>query len=511
MDAQLVALSQVWEQVARNMHLDHALPSIASRLAECLPICQVVVRGFDTRRRVIETLAVAALQGADVECEAGTECSQSQMDRLLRWCRQGRVIYSEDDNGRDLWRFLLPRHVDRQMVAGPLSGDSEVEFSCEHLALSQELCQPLSVALSNDHRFRELNVLREAAEAEKRSLLARLGRERLGDTIVGTDTGLRGVMERVRLVARSDAPVLLLGETGTGKELIARAIHIRSPRAEGPLIRVNCGAIPPELVDSQLFGHERGAFTGAEQDRKGWFERADGGTLFLDEIGELPFAAQVRLLRVLQDGWLERVGGEHPIHVDVRVVAATHRDLAAMVSEGRFREDLWYRISVFPIILPPLRERPQDIPELARHFAKRAAIRYSLPLVMPTPDDIALLTDYPWPGNVRELAAVIDRAAILGDGRRLEVAKALGVTGDSLFTQQDGGHSNAAQSGRDVAPLDVAMRQHIETALAVTAGRIEGPRGAAALLQINPHTLRARMRKLGIDWRRFRKPNYPHD
>ena len=184
-------------------------------------------------------------------------------------------------------------------------------------------------------------------------------------------------MERVELVARSDAPVLIFGETGTGKELIARTIHNRSSRHSGPFDRVNCGAIPPELIDSQLFGHERGAFTGAVEARRGWFERADGGTLFLDEIGELPPAAQVRMLRILQDGWMERVGAEKPINVDVRIVAATNRDLASMVAEGLFREDLWYRIAVFPIVLPPLRERREDIapPRPALRRARGHAVR----------------------------------------------------------------------------------------------------------------------------------------
>ena len=413
---------------------------------------------------------------------------------------------------------MVPAGTEGDVLVGPLSVRGECSgvlvlvaapqraFNVRHLALMRVLLDPFSVALDNDRRLREMAALREAAEADKRSLLTRLGRNKLVDTIVGAGSGLRAVMERVELVARSDVPVLVFGETGSGKELLARAIHTRSSRSAGPVIRVNCGAIPPELIDSELFGHEKGAFTGAVERRKGWFERADGGTLLLDEIAELPPAAQVRLLRILQDGWLERVGGQQSVHVDVRIVAATHRDLAAMVADGRFREDLWYRIAVFPVVLPPLRERCDDIPELARHFAERAATRFGLPLAMPSPEEIGLLTSYPWPGNVRELAAVIDRAAILGDGKRLEVAKALGVTAGPTGspTRDDKQQSARLPSSPEIVPLDTAMRQHIEATLAVTKGRIEGPYGAAVLLKINPHTLRARMRRLGIDWKRFR-------
>jgi transcriptional regulator with GAF, ATPase, and Fis domain len=312
-------------------------------------------------------------------------------------------------------------------------------------------------------------------------------------------------MERVDLVARSDVPVLLLGETGSGKEVIARAIHDRSSRSAAPFLRVNCGAISPDLIDSELFGHERGSFTGAVGTRKGWFERADGGTLLLDEIGELHLAAQVRLLRILQDGSFERVGGEKQLHVDVRVIAATHRDLQAMSSDGRFREDLWYRIAVFPIRIPPLRERPEDVPALAMHFAIRAARRFGTRPLAPSPEDLQRLVAYPWPGNVRELAAVIDRATILGDGVRLEVAKALGAAPAEPPPHAVRGPS-VPSSGGMLASLDDAMRAHIETVLRATHGRIEGPNGAARILRINPHTLRARMRKLHIDWQRFREP-----
>jgi transcriptional regulator with GAF, ATPase, and Fis domain len=318
-------------------------------------------------------------------------------------------------------------------------------------------------------------------------------------TIVGADAGFRDVMSRVEQVASTDVPVLLLGETGTGKEVVSRAIHERSRHRRGPMLRVNCGAIPPGLVDSELFGHERGSFTGAVAGRSGWFERADGGTLFLDEVGELPLAAQVRLLRVLQDGTLERVGGQQAIKVNVRLVAATNRSLEEMVSAGTFRKDLWYRISVFPIRLPPLRERLRDIPALAAHFAWHAGTRIGGQPLTPTPEDLDLLASYDWPGNIRELASVIERATILGNGRHLDLRGALGTLG----VRRGGSHAPAGSG--EFPKLASVMVRHIEAALQRTSGRIEGASGAAALLGINPHTLRARMRKLHVDWGSFRE------
>jgi transcriptional regulator with GAF, ATPase, and Fis domain len=324
------------------------------------------------------------------------------------------------------------------------------------------------------------------------------GEERL----IGGETGLAAVMARARLVSRSSAPVLLFGETGTGKEIIARAIHEHSTFRSGPFRRVNCGAIAPELIDSELFGHEHGAFTGAVTRRKGWFEQADGGTLFLDEIGELALAAQVRLLRVVQDGEVIRVGGERPVRVHVRIVAATHRDLPSLVESQLFREDLYYRLAVFPIVIPPLRDRPSDIRAFAEYFAERAANRFGLRPVPVSDDDVHVLTEYGWPGNVREMAAVMDRAVLIGQGRALNVAAALG---QSTRTPNSPPPPVPQITGRlAIEPLDVVMARHIEAALGAAHGRVEGPHGAARLLRINPHTLRARMRKLKIDWRRFR-------
>jgi transcriptional regulator with GAF, ATPase, and Fis domain len=344
-----------------------------------------------------------------------------------------------------------------------------------------------------------------AAEAEKQALLARLGRPQVSDAIVGSQSGLRTAMERVDQVAKSDVPVLLLGETGSGKEVLARAIHDRSDRMDNPFIRVNCGAIPPDLADSELFGHERGSFTGAVEMRRGWFEQANGGSLFLDEVAELPLAVQVRLLRVLNDSTFQRVGGDRAIKVDVRIIAATHRDLQTMVFDGQFREDLWYRLAVFPIRIPALRERPEDLPAMANHFATRAARRFGTPVLLPVEDDLRLLVAYDWPGNARELQSVIDRAVILGNGKCLEIAKSLGV----LPRSPGAPIPSPAAAPRQFDPaapitLDEAMRRHIEATLTQTQGRVDGPHGAARILGINAHTLRGRMRKLKVDWQKFR-------
>lgn len=509
-------LLDVWREACRHIDIGQSTETMAAMLRRHMPLEWVVLRRIDPARHCVETVAASGADAGALTAESRTDCPATQMKKLLQWLRRGEVAWADGDP-TPIAELLdvVPETLRNHALIGPLdkpSGSSGIvifaagvghRFSRRHVSLAQVLLDPFSVALDNDRRLREMESLREAAEADKRSLLARLGRKQLADTIVGADTGLNLVMQRVELVARSDAPVLIFGETGTGKELVARAIHGRSDRAAGPFHRVNCGAIPPELIDSQLFGHEQGAFTGATETRRGWFERADGGTLFLDEIGELPPAAQVRLLRVLQDGQLERVGAQRSIHVDVRIVAATHCDLATMVADGKFREDLWYRIAVFPVFLPPLRERRDDIPALAEHLARRAATRFGLPLVLPSADDLELLRGYAWPGNVRELGAVIDRAAILGNGKRLELSTALGsATGRSMSPSETVAPANHQTT--DILPLDAAMRQHIHRALAATHGQIEGPRGAARLLAINPHTLRARMRKLGIDWRRFR-------
>ncbi|MGA2254034.1 MAG: sigma 54-interacting transcriptional regulator [Thermoguttaceae bacterium] len=521
-------LLDVWREACRHIEITHSTGAIAGFLVPHVPIQSVIVRRIDPQRHYVETVAVGPLPLDQDVCDARNECQPGQMEAILNWCRTGEVLHGHgcaQDHSRAADRLLaavLSRPIPAGVLAGPLAlhddrfgvlllvARPQAVFEPQHVELVQVLLEPFAAALENDRHVAEMAALREAAEADKRSLLKRLGRDNVGgDTIVGIGSGLRAVMERIALVSKSDLPVLIFGETGSGKEVVARAIHNGSPRAQRPFIRVNCGAIPHELIDSQLFGHEKGAFTGAIETRQGWFERADGGTLLLDELGELPLAAQVRLLRILQDGWLDRVGGQRPISVDVRIVAATHRDLPGMVAAGQFREDLWYRLAVFPIVIPPLRERREDIPELARHFARRAATRFGLYPAEPTQADIDLLMSYSWPGNIRELATVIDRAAILGDGKQLEMAKSLGVPTHPTPTAGVAPSFVEPQpaqpiSAKEIVPLDDAIRRHIGMALSATGGRIEGPRGAAKLLEINPHTLRGRMRKLKIDWKEFR-------
>jgi hydrogenase-4 transcriptional activator len=508
-------LLQVWREACLHLELNDSVGRIARIVADHAAADLLVIRQVDVTRSALETVAVGACRAdAAASIHARTECQGAIMRELVAWCRGNAIIGGPVPSSNTLLQTLTPLEYRGECLAAPIHSDDgpagallllsrTVAFGDVERRLLHQLKEPLGVALANTARVHELKRLREALEADKQALLNKLGRHDVAEAVVGAETGLRAVMDQVEHVAGTDVPVLIIGETGSGKEVLARALHERSRRARAPIVRVNCGAIPAGLVDSELFGHERGSFTGAIATRHGWFERADGGTLFLDEIGELPLEAQVRLLRILQDGTFERVGGQRPLSVDVRIVAATHRDLREMVARGSFREDLWYRISVFPIQLPPLRERREDIPGLAAHFAARAATRLVGVPLTPTPEDLNLLLGYDWPGNVRELAAVIERAAILGAGRTLRIGAALGVAASAAappaIAPPKGSASNVATE-----TLDEAMRRHIERALRASGGRVEGSDGAARLLRINPHTLRARMRKLRIPWATFR-------
>ena len=321
-----------------------------------------------------------------------------------------------------------------------------------------------------------------------------LDRASMFEEIVGSSSALQRVLAEVAKVAQTDSTVLILGETGTGKELLARAIHKRSRRANGAFIRVNCAAIPPSLIASELFGHEKGAFTGALQRRLGRFEAADGGTIFLDEIGDLPPEAQVSLLRVLQEREIERVGSSHPIPVDVRVLAATNHDLETAVERGTFREDLFYRLNVVPIHLPPLRERAEDIPILAEYLVERYAKQTGKSIRNIEKQTLQRLQTYDWPGNVRELQNVIERAVVLSEG------DTFAIDASWLARKQ-----SKAASGPPVTTLADGEKALIEAALKDTEGRVAGPRGAAAKLGIPRQTLEWKIRNLNIDKLAFRK------
>ncbi len=335
----------------------------------------------------------------------------------------------------------------------------------------------------------------ERMRNENLALREEIDRKSMFEEIVGSSEALRTVLRHVARVAPTEATVLILGETGTGKELIARAIHKRSHRATRAFIRVNCAAIPPALIASELFGHEKGAFTGALQRRLGRFEAAHGGTIFLDEIGDLPAEAQIALLRVLQEREFERIGSNQPIAVDVRVLAATNRDLQAAVAAGTFRQDLWYRLNVFPIQLPALRERVDDIPLLVEYLIERYATRAGKKIRTINKRTLALFQSYDWPGNIRELQNVIERAVILCES-------------DTFTVEERWLQREAPPRSGPAVPLVVARAEHeralIEAALSECRGRVSGPAGAAAKLGLPRQTLESKIKALGIDTQRFK-------
>ncbi|MCP3954439.1 MAG: PAS domain-containing protein [Desulfobacterales bacterium] len=360
------------------------------------------------------------------------------------------------------------------------------------------------IGITQDITYRiETEKKLEAAEIkiEDNRFLQRELHRLSGDKIIGAEFGLKDVMENANIASSVESPVLLLGETGVGKDIIANYIHYASSRYQESFITVNCGAIPDALIDSELFGHEKGAFTGALSQKRGRFERADKGTIFLDEIGELPLSAQVRLLRVLQSREIERVGGVKTIPLNIRIIAATNRNLEEMVKEKMFREDLWFRLNVFPLLIPPLRLRVEDIPALVQHFielkAKELKLRDAPDLASGAIDTLMV---YDWPGNVRELENVIERAMILHRGTPLRF--------DDLGPSHVAPVNTAAGAPPDEPlELDALVKLHIQHVLKLTGGKIHGPGGAGEVLGVNPDTLRYRMKKLDIPFRKKKKNN----
>jgi formate hydrogenlyase transcriptional activator len=370
-------------------------------------------------------------------------------------------------------------------------------FRPDEVQVLEDVARPVATAVTNALAFEEIQKLRARLEDENLVLREEIAATAAAGGIICVSAGLRDVLERVARVAATDSTVLITGETGTGKELIARAIHTGSPRARRALVKVNCASLPEGLVASELFGHEKGAFTGALERRRGRFEVAAGGTIFLDEVGELPAPVQVALLRVLQEREFERVGGSETLRTDARVVAATNRDLEEVVREGKFRSDLFFRLDVFPIHVPPLRERADDIPLLAEYWASWYSRKVGKAIRGIDESAMAALCAHPWLGNIRELQNVVERAVILAEG------SALGLTDFEL-----------PRLGRESRPAARAARgderHQIEQALAASRGRVYGVEGAAEALGVPPSTLEARIRRLGIDKHAFRRRATAH-
>lgn len=385
----------------------------------------------------------------------------------------------------------------RGEILGVLGLFSRAEIDERQFAWLRAFADHAAVAIANARAFEEIERLRAQLEMENRYLREEV-KTSFGD-IIGESATLRQVLQQIEIVAPTEASVLILGETGTGKELLARAIHERSLRRERPLIKVNCSAVPRELFESEFFGHVKGAFTGALKDRLGRFQLADGGTLFLDEIGEIPRELQSKLLRILQEGQFERIGEDYTRQVDVRILAATNRNLQQEVEAGRFRQDLYYRLNVFPITVPPLRERSEDIPMLAEHFIERTCARLNCSAARLTPEQVEQLQRYHWPGNIRELQNVIERAVILARGGVLQLEHAL------PSYRLETGSAPVFQKASSAPPAIIREeiwkgqeRKNILAALEQAGGKIYGKDGAAALLGIKPSTLAYRLKVLEI-------------
>ena len=494
-------------RICGNLEIEVAMQILLHFLKGFMPISEMYLQHFDQEYHAIRSIAHACETGCQkldllspLSKNAGhmADNAPADQDAFLFTDPNSFPVTKEmtDFHGRlpASVIILLLRTQSAMLGFCVLISHEDVAFTEEQLAWVLMLKEPMVIAMANALKHREVLKLNDILADDNRYLHGEL-RRLSGDDIVGADFGLKHVMHQARQVAPMDSPVLLLGETGTGKDVIANTIHFASSRSKGPFVSVNCGAIPDTLIDSELFGHEKGAFTGALAQKRGRFERADNGTIFLDEIGELPAAAQVRLLRVLQTNEIERVGGVKTIPLNIRVIAATNRNLEQMVTEQTFREDLWFRLNVFPIHLPPLRQRRMDIPALVQYFINLKSKELKLPTIPALkPGAIEPLMGYHWPGNVRELQNIIERALIINPSGPL--------TFDYLTTGKSGLHQQAGAHEAEPDNLDQMIGRHIRHILIKTEGKVNGPHGAAALLGVNPSTLRNRMKKLGIDYGR---------
>jgi transcriptional regulator with GAF, ATPase, and Fis domain len=500
-------------RICGSLDIESAMQRCLRYLARFLPATRLCFHIYDRELGIVETIAQATIHNGramslrtPLDARGRRQVEQQRSMRIKLIDRMGddavtgpvvRQLGAEDLSGLMLDLALEGKFVGTVSVFS----EPDIRFNHHHVRLLSLLNEPFSIALTNSLRFRELQTLRDMLADDNRYFQEELQRI-AGEAVVGAELGLQGVMEMVRQVAPLKSPVLLLGETGVGKEVLASAIHNLSLHRSGPLIRVNCGAIPETLMDSELFGHEKGAFTGAVSRKRGRFERAHGGTIFLDEIGELPPEAQVRLLRVIQDKEIERVGGSETIPLDIRVIAATHRNLERMLAQGHFREDLYFRLRVFPIAIPPLRQRPEDIPALVQHFIQKKSREMKLSInPILAPGALDHMMQYAWPGNARELENAIERELILSRGSALTF-ESIGMQGREKQTHRS---HTANQTSDQPLDLDFVMASHIRRVLKMCKGRVEGQNGAAGRLNIHPSTLRKRMKKLNIAFGRKAK------
>lgn len=460
------------------------------------------IYGIDTQGRAIfVNPAAAQMTGHQVSELLG----QSMHDVVHHSHADGRSYLRESCPIYAAFKDGLVRHVGEDVFWHKDGSSFRVEYTSTPITSGGALLGAVVVfrditrRCQTEERLRgalaEVRSLKEQLQQENKTLRREISTVRDLQSIVGRSSVLRETQRLIARVAPLDSTVLIRGETGVGKELVAQSLHALSKRSAGPLVRLNCGALPSQLADSELFGHEQGAFTGAVKRRAGRFERASGGTLFLDEVGELPLETQSKLLRVLQENEFERVGGNTTIPADVRVVAATNRDLEQAVRDGSFRSDLYFRLNVLPIYVPPLRDRTADIPELVNTFLQRLEVRYGQRLGRFGPQDVERLTAYSWPGNVRELQNLVERASLLSDGAAIE------LPADFCAKLDPRTHSKPTAQAQGASPpgrLEDIERQHILEVLESAHWRLSGPSGASAVLGLHPNTLRHRMKKLGI-------------
>ena len=499
-------------RICGSLDIDTAMERCFLYIKNFLPVTQMTLDIFDPGLNVVHFIASVASEG---EKDFGRILSLPEEGRIQRAARWSLIedieIINRPDSDPDIRKVFqtIGRSLDVSLMfmrlelegnrVGSLSllTNGMDRYTDEHARMLLLLHEPFAVAMANALQHQEVLKLKDMLADDNRYLHRQL-RELSGAEIIGSDFGLKEVMNRVRQVTSLDSPVLLLGETGAGKEVVATAIHMFSPRKDGPFIKVNCGAIPENLLDSELFGHEKGAFTGAIAQKRGRFERADKGTIFLDEIGELPPQAQIRLLHVLQSREIERVGGTKFIPVDIRIISATHRNLEEMIKSGQFREDLWFRLNVFPIMIPPLRQRKEDIPALVNYFIEQKAKELKL-IDIPevSPGAIDHLMDYDWPGNVRELENMVERTLIQQRGGALTFDGILVPTMPKMSEVYTG-----TEEHRTLLSLDEMNALHIRRVLKLAKNKISGPGGTAELLRIHPNTLRKKMDKLGIPYGR---------